>query len=366
MSMFSQTRYFSRQHYYKDFQLTKFIVRPPYKTYRKKLFVCRCVVPQIPKRGNEMLDTLEQYVPHELNLGIQKPVVQWYPGHIARAERSLQEQLKLVDVVLEVRDARIPIATCHPQLRKWTQNKERILILNRVDMISESDKRSWNSYFEHKGEKFYWTNGKQGGGMFAVVRALLNKGLVIDQKRRKQDLNARPVRACVVGFPNIGKSAIINRILSRKAVASAARPGITRSLRWVRVGGDIDLLDSPGIIPMSMSDQDAAEKLAMCNDIGEAAYVQSLVAVALINKLTSLPNGSKHIRVLKDRYQLSLESLGGSEYFVSMLGERLFGGDVEKAGARILKDYRTLKLGRIALELPQVDRNSRSFKKFDV
>eukprot|EP01026_Neomeris_dumetosa_P019213 TRINITY_DN1771_c0_g4_i6.p1 TRINITY_DN1771_c0_g4~~TRINITY_DN1771_c0_g4_i6.p1 ORF type:complete len:443 (-),score=33.70 TRINITY_DN1771_c0_g4_i6:264-1592(-) len=325
---------------------------------------CRCYVPFIPKQGNDMLDTLEDYVPHELTSGIQRPVVQWYPGHIARAERLLQEQLKLVDVVLDVRDARIPIATCHPQLRKWTQNKERILVLNRMDMISEQDRKSWSAYFDHSGENYFWTNGKEGAGMFAVTRALVGQGKIVNAKRKKRGLNDRAVRACVVGFPNIGKSAIINRIQRRRAVESAARSGVTRSLRWVRVGGEIDLLDSPGIIPMAMSDQKAAEKLAMCNDIGEAAYVSSLAAVSLINTLVKLPSGAKHKRNLKDRYEISLEQVGGSEHFVQAVADKLFGGDAEKAGVRILKDFRTLKLGKIALELPYLERR-RNFKKFD-
>ncbi|CAD7700859.1 unnamed protein product [Ostreobium quekettii] len=281
------------------------------------------------------------------------PIVQWYPGHIAKAERQLKQQLKLVDVVLEVRDARIPVATWHPGVKGWIGSKPRLLILNRADMISREDMSEWEAYFASMGETFYWTVGNRGDGTQRLVRAMMKVSKVVNEKRRNRGLNPRAVRACVIGFPNIGKSALINRLVKRRVVDSAPRPGVTRVLRWVRMGGNIDMLDSPGVIPMSFHNQVAAQRLAMCNDIGEASYVSSLIAAQLIMQLRTLPASAAILERIGQRY--GVDPLQGTgEDVVAAVAAKMFQGESERAGIRILKDFRELQFGNIALELPSM------------
>ncbi|CAK0784104.1 hypothetical protein CVIRNUC_007307 [Coccomyxa viridis] len=283
----------------------------------------------------------------------QGRLVQWYPGHIARAERRLQEQLSQVDAVLEVRDARIPLSTCHSQIAKWCGNKPRVLVLNRLDMISERDKVAWTRHFNAAGTHVCWTDGVSGLGTGQVKKAAMEASAEINAKRKNRGLKPRPVRAVVIGFPNVGKSALINRLLNKRVCDSAPKPGVTRNLRWLRLGGDLDLLDAPGVIPASFSDQLAAQRLAMCNDIGEASYVDSFIAAALLEVFRELPAFAAINERLKQRFSTFLQAELSGEEYVEGLAERLFQGDAERAGQRILKDFRNLALGRMALELPE-------------
>ena len=186
-------------------------------------------------------------------------MVQWYPGHIAKAERDLKDQLKAVDIVLEVRDGRIPMSTRHPQIPEWIGGKPRVLLINRKDMVGDGDRAAWSAFFAKRGHPVQWTTGNMGDGVSQVLEQAAVVGAKLNARRAARGLRPRPVRAVVIGFPNVGKSALINRLLGRRVADSAPKPGVTRSLRWARIGGDIDLLDAPGIIPMSFRDQIAAQ-----------------------------------------------------------------------------------------------------------
>jgi ribosome biogenesis GTPase A len=280
--------------------------------------------------------------------------IQWYPGHIAKAEKNLKEQLKVVDVVLEVRDARIPLATNHPQIPEWVGNKARILVINRLDMISPQVRQIWTDWFKREGEVPYFTNAQHGDGVAAVLKAAQDAGISLNERRKSRGMLPRPVRAVVIGFPNVGKSALINRVLKKRVVESAARPGVTRQLRWVRISQELELLDAPGVIPLKLDDQDAALKLAICDDIGEASYDNQLVAAALVDLLNHLE--AVHSKVLpktslQTRYELDATPYTGDEY-LHALAEHKYTGDVEKAARKILTDYRKGLLGNIPLELP--------------
>ncbi|HEY9661288.1 MAG TPA: ribosome biogenesis GTPase YlqF [Allocoleopsis sp.] len=285
---------------------------------------------------------------------MSSPPIQWYPGHIAKAEKNLLEQLKKVDVVLEVRDARIPLATCHPQVSQWVANKERVLVLNRVDMIQPEAKQIWTEWFKAQGEHPYYTNANQGQGISGVAQAAKVVGDKINQRRSERGMLPRPVRAVVIGFPNVGKSALINRLLKRRVVESARRAGVTRQLRWVRISDQLDLLDAPGVLPSRLNDQEAALKLAICDDIGEAAYDFQRVAAILIDRLKSLqieaPNMLPELPFM-ERYKLDAADLTGESY-VELLAEKKYQGDRERTARQILNDFRKGILGAIVLELP--------------
>ncbi len=281
------------------------------------------------------------------------PPIQWYPGHIAKAEKALKEQLKLVDVVLEVRDARIPLATNHPQVREWVANKARVLVLNRVDMILPQTRHLWTEWFKAQGEEPYFTDAQHGKGVIAVAQATRSTEVEINLRRRDRGMLPRPVRAVVIGFPNVGKSALINRLLNRRVVASAARPGVTRQLRWVRISDQLELLDAPGVIPAKLDDQIAALKLAICDDIGDASYDNQRVAAALVDLLNYLePTATAMFPYpLQSRYGLDPTAVTGEEY-LHALADRRNQGDIERTARQLLTDFRKGLLGAIALELP--------------
>jgi len=283
------------------------------------------------------------------------PSIQWYPGHIAKAERELKEQLKRVDVVLEVRDARIPLSTHHPQTSQWVGSKTKVLVLNRMDMISPAARQLWKSWYKEQEETPYFTNAQQGKGIREVAQAVQDAGLGMNQRRRDRGMQPRPVRAVVIGFPNVGKSALINRLLGRRVVESARRAGVTRQLRWVRISDQIELLDAPGVIPAQLRNQDKALKLAICDDIGEASYDNQRVAVALVELLKDLDNSAEYGLLpespLKTRYELDPTSFTGEDYLHALADYR-HQGNVERTARQLLNDFRTGLLGAIALELP--------------
>ncbi|GAB4379274.1 MAG: ribosome biogenesis GTPase YlqF [Elainellaceae cyanobacterium] len=282
------------------------------------------------------------------------PPIQWYPGHIAKAERQLLEQLKKVDVVLEVRDARIPLATYHPQVQQWTGNKERVLVLNRVDMIPPEVQQAWTEWFKAEGVTPYFTNANQGKGVSLLFQATKSAGEKMNQRRRDRGMLPRPVRAVVIGFPNVGKSALINRLLKRRVVDSARRPGVTRQLRWVRISDEIELLDAPGVLPFRLDDQEAALKLAICDDIGEAAYDNQRIAAALVDRLKQLHMQAPEFLPelpFQSRYGLAADPLTGESY-VEELAQARYQDDRERAATQLLNDFRKGNLGALPLEVP--------------
>jgi ribosome biogenesis GTPase A len=281
------------------------------------------------------------------------PDIQWYPGHIAKAEKALVDQLSRVDVVLDVRDARIPLATCHPRLDQWVGERGRVLVLNRVDMISPAARQGWEAWFRQQGQVPWFTNAQQGQGVKAIAQATQIAGQAVNQRRQARGMKPRPIRAVVIGFPNVGKSALINRLLNRRVVDSARRAGVTRQLRWVRLAADLDLLDAPGVMPARLTDQAAARKLAMCDDIGVAAYDSQRIATAFLDLLQQLEPQSldSYGPILKERYGLDLSQQSGEAWLADLASQR-FHTDQDRAAKRLLNDFRTGLLGAWALEWP--------------
>ncbi len=277
------------------------------------------------------------------------PPIQWYPGHIAKAERQLKEQLKKVDVVLEVLDARIPMASHHPQIDSWIGSKPRIIVLNRMDMIPESAKQDWLRWFQSQSKQPYFANAKQGKGIKAIKSAAQKTGVAMNQRRRDRGMRPRPVRAVVIGFPNVGKSALINRLVGKKIVVSERRAGVTRQLRWVRISDEIELLDAPGVIPWRLENQQDAIKLAICEDIGEASYDNQVVAACGVDLLINIG----YDQTLKSRFNFDFDPAETTgEDFIQEVSDRSYQGDKERVARQILYDFRTGNMGEIPLELP--------------
>ena len=284
------------------------------------------------------------------------PAIQWYPGHIAKAEQQLTQHLNKVDLVIEVRDARIPMATGHPHLQRWIKGKQHLLVINRRDMVSAQAQQAWDAWFRSQGHTPWWCDAKAGTGVKQVQQAAIRAGDQLNERRRKRGMRPRPVRALTLGFPNVGKSALINRLVRQKVVDSARRAGVTRTLRWVRLGQSLDLLDAPGVLPPRLDDQQAALHLALCDDIGQAAYDCEGVALAFLEMLVALeqqPAASVQPQLLEKRYGIAIEAGPGAAHaWLSAAALRHTSGQSERMAQRLLDDYRRSVLGPIALELP--------------
>jgi ribosome biogenesis GTPase A len=278
---------------------------------------------------------------------MSSPAIQWYPGHIAKAEKALMEQIKRVDVVLEVRDARIPLSTHHPQIDHWIGAKGRVLVMNRMDMVTTKVQQQWIDWFEQRGITPQFTDGQHGKGIPELIRAAQSASVQVNERRIERGMLPRPVRAVMVGFPNVGKSALINRLVGKRAVESARKAGVTKSLRWVRISDQIELLDAPGVLPNKLNDQAAATKLAICDDIGQASYNHQKVAVALVDLLKQLQRET----TLLGRYGVNATEITG-ESFLEALSAHRFQGNIDRAANTLLNDFRIGKLGSISLELP--------------
>ena len=284
------------------------------------------------------------------------PTIQWYPGHIAKAEQQLKRNLDKVDLVIEVRDARIPLATGHPHLNRWVKGKQHLLVINRRDMVTAEAREAWQQWFKQQGQATVWCDAKAGTGVKQLQQAAIRAGNQLNERRRNRGMRPRPVRALTLGFPNVGKSALINRLVKQKVVASARRAGVTRTLRWVRLGQDLDLLDAPGVLPPRLDDQQAALHLALCDDIGQASYDGELVAQAFLQLLRNSQRREASGVVLSNLEQRYGTPMAGSTadpaFWLEATAQRHTSGDTARMAQRLLDDFRRLLLGTISLELP--------------
>ena len=291
---------------------------------------------------------------HDLS-SIARPPIAWYPGHIAKAERQMMDVLSMVDVVVELRDARIPAATAHPMLHTWLGSRGHVLCLNRRDAAPDLALNEWNAALLEEGNPPVLVNGKKGTGVDHLRRAILQQGRHVNERRARRGINARPIRAAILGYPNVGKSALINRLVGQRKAKSENRPGVTRGFSWVRIDPQVQLLDSPGIIPAKQVSQECAYLLAMCDDIGSAAYDIQGVAAALYEKLLAVSSSRPpyaRLEILRERWGVELSDISSGEAYLEELAQARFTGDVQRAAVTLLKDFRSGKLGRICLEFP--------------
>lgn len=290
-------------------------------------------------------------------VGTEAGLINWYPGHIAKAERLLQSQLKLVDIVIEARDLRIAASTAHPRVEEWAGIKPRVVVYTFVDAVPPAVVDDWRQV---SGGLF--VDAKRRGGDLGALRAAVRaEGRKVNAKRAAKGVLPRPARAAVIGFPNVGKSALINCLCGRRAVKAENRAGVTRQINWVRARNDdsFELLDSPGIIPAKQLDQHAAAKLAMCGDIGSASYDPVLVAAALINCVLSLPRkyAPHALKRLQQRAASEDDVVDGRDWLYDFAHAK-YNGDLLTAANIILADFRNGRLGGVALEAPRVRASS--------
>jgi len=282
--------------------------------------------------------------------------ISWYPGHIAKAEKRLHDVLSAVDVVVEVRDARIPTSTTHPSVDEWLKNRniQRVVCISKQDMAPRSAMSMWKAFLESKSVPVAFMNCKEGGkGLEDLKKIIKVAGKKLNDRRATRGMLPRNIRVAVMGYPNVGKSALLNRLAGVRKVKSENKAGVTKNLQWVRVPG-FDLLDSPGIIPAKLLTQEIAVHLAICDDIGEASYDTILIAAALLDEVRkvgfSMPS-YVDLSGFRTRYGKVVGTMSGEEY-IWRLSQDAFMGNELACATRILDDWRKGRLGVFTLEPP--------------
>lgn len=278
---------------------------------------------------------------------MQTAGIQWYPGHIAKYERQLGELLKLVDVVVEVLDARLPQASVNPRLESKIRHKPTLIILNKSDLGDPIQNKLWQRQLtggEHRA-MLYDAKGNQGKQQ--LVQHILTLGEPAMQKLEAKGRKRRPIRVLVAGMPNVGKSTLINNIVGRKKAKTGHRAGVTRETQWVRIHPEVELMDSPGVIPPILDSSEAGALLATVSSVGDAAFDDEEIARFLMERLELLYPGRLHHHFkLPPDLPLSLEAMAEARHY------KLGGNqpDCLRAAQALLTDFRHARIGRITLE----------------
>ncbi len=272
--------------------------------------------------------------------------INWYPGHIAKAERELKEKLSLVDVVVEIIDARLPLSSKYIGVERLIGSKPHIIVMNKSDLADNTESIKWKNYLS-KSARVLLTSANSNKDISNIISAVLDAGKDTIAKLTAKGLLPRPVRVVIIGLPNVGKSSIINKLIGKKKTKTGAKAGITRQQQWVRINPRVELLDTPGIIPMKLENQDAAYKLAMVNSVGEATYDIVEVSRILIDLLNE-----KYPEEIKKYYNLDLDEKASVESIAKSRNLLILGGeiDINRAAALVLSDFRHGKIGKFTLD----------------
>lgn len=277
---------------------------------------------------------------------------QWYPGHMTKAKRMMQENIKLIDLVIELVDARIPISSRNPDIDELGKNKARLILLNKSDLAEEKQNDAWVEYFEKKGFSVVKVNSRKGGGMKFIQGVIQEACKEKMERDRKRGILNRPVRAMVVGIPNVGKSTFINSLAGKACAKTGNKPGVTKGKQWIRLNKNVELLDTPGILWPKFEDQTVGLRLAFIGSIKDEILNVEELAAELIQFMKKYYTG-----VLVEKYNI-VESEDPYKCLANIAESRrcLLKGnelDTNKAAILLIDDFRNGKLGRITLEFPE-------------
>ena len=286
---------------------------------------------------------------------IETPSIQWFPGHMAKTRRLIQESLKLVDLVLEITDARIPQRSRNPELDKWVQNKPRMILLNKADSADAAVTAQWLEYYRERGITALACDCRSGKGLNRFLPAVKELLADVMKRRRKKGLVGGAVRIMIVGIPNVGKSSFINRMAGSKRAKVEDRPGVTRGRQWVSIGTDMELLDMPGVLWPKFEDPAVGEKLAFTGAVKDDVIDIELLAMRLLGYLRR-----EYPHTIEERYKLAgtgyqeLDEFGLLELVGRKRGMLVSGGEVntERAAITVMDEYRSGKLGKITFDRP--------------
>ena len=280
--------------------------------------------------------------------------VQWYPGHMTKAKRMMQENIKLIDLVIELVDARAPLSSKNPDIDELGKNKFRLILLNKADLASEKGNAMWTKYFEEKGYFVVKINSRSGAGMKQISATIMEACKEKIERDRKRGILNRPIRAMVVGIPNVGKSTFINSFAGRAAAKTGNKPGVTKGAQWIRLNKQVELLDTPGILWPKFEDQAVGVKLAMLGSVNDEILNIDELSVELIKLLDEhFPD------VIFERYQIEKQEnpLKVLEEIARVRACLLKGNelDISKAANILMDDFRSGRLGKLTLEFPNVN-----------
>ena len=278
---------------------------------------------------------------------------QWYPGHMTKAKRQMQEDIKLIDLVIELVDARIPLASRNPDIDELGKNKARLILMNKSDLSDAGRNRS--NFFREKGYYVVCLDARSKAGMKDVTNVVMEACKEKIERDRKRGIKNRPVRAMVVGIPNVGKSTFINSYAGKACAKTGNKPGVTKGKQWIRLNKNVELLDTPGILWPKFEDQRVGLLLAFIGSINDEILNKDELALELLKLLQE-----HYPDVLKDRYKIDESSEENLLIQVAKVRGCLAKGgepDYSRAAALVIDDYRSGKLGRITLEFPPVKKN---------
>ena len=280
-------------------------------------------------------------------------VISWYPGHMAKTKKQIAEDLKLVDVVIEILDSRIPLSSQNPDIAKVIQGKKKIVILNKCDISDENQNKQWVKYFEDKGIPAVLTDSNSGKGIEECIRKIENvMKEELDKKASKGRIGSK-IKAMIIGIPNVGKSSFINRIAKKNSANVGNKPGVTKTKQWIRINEKIELLDTPGVLWPKFEDQSAAIRLAFTGAISDDILDIETLAMKLLSYLAE-----SYPQSLTERYKIEFTSEDDGLALLEKVGKKrgmvISGGEINtvRAAITVLDEFRSGKLGRITLEMP--------------
>ena len=283
----------------------------------------------------------------------EKMNIQWFPGHMTKAQRMIEENIKMVDAVCEIVDARIPFSSRNPDIDRLSGDKPRLMILNRVDLADPKVTQRWKKYYQDQGFSVLETDAKSGKGVNGFVPAVRN---LLSEKLKDYEAKGqvgRTLRVMILGIPNVGKSTFINKVAGRKAAVAGDKPGVTRGKQWINIDAGLDLLDTPGILWPKFDSQEVGEMLAITNAIKADVLDKETLGANFMLRLRAY-----YPEALKERYKFDpdpeangfelLEQAAKKRGFLISKGEY----DIERMANTLLNEYHEGKLGRLSLEMP--------------
>lgn len=277
---------------------------------------------------------------------------QWYPGHMTKAKRMMQENMKLIDLVIELVDARVPVSSRNPDIDELGKNKARLILLNKSDLAEEKWNDAWMEHFKGLGFSVVKVNAKKGSGIKSINSVIQEACREKTERDKRRGILSRPVRAIVVGIPNVGKSTFINALAGKACTKTGNKPGVTKGKQWIRLNKNVELLDTPGILWPKFEDQTVGLRLAYIGSIrDEILHTEELAAELakfLVKEYRGILAGKYEITESEDGFE-NLRSIAESRHCL-VKGNEL---DTEKAANLLLDDFRNGRLGRITLETPK-------------
>ncbi len=284
-----------------------------------------------------------------------QPRIQWYPGHIGKYERELGALLKLVDVVVEVLDARMPLATVNPRLERRIADKPVLVVLNKSDLADPTQTKLWKRQLTGVNRQVVLYDAKSGQAKQQIIQQVAALGEPVMKKLEAKGRKRRPVRVLVAGMPNVGKSSIINSIVGRRKAQTGHRAGVTRQPQWVRIHPAVELLDTPGVIPPYLESDEAGALLATVSSVGDAAFDEEEIARFLMARIEQLyPGLLREYFKFGAQHPLTLESIAECRHY-KQGGDTL---DTLRAAQALLTEFRHARTGRISLQHAQIERPS--------